>query len=564
MHQPHQQRTRRPNVVPALSIAISIAIYTAVGASQRGNFKCKDGKRILPASYENDDFCDCEDGSDETSTAACSHLASGPVFICSDLTAIPSSRVIDSVCDCCDGKDEENNKHVQCDDRCQDLVEERERRIAEMATLLRKGEEAKIRMKEASHAAMSVVTAQQDAARRTVQRLRELKDRIQTRYEKEAKIEHHELGLCAMSNTTFDCLLNEEETACPNDWTSLKKSPSQGGRRRSSSSFLSKISRGAVSLMNRIVNFHLPVHDRIAFHADRLERKDWGMRYKTGPMTVEDIINVDVPVPRRRNGGDGIVCQSMTVNDLLSSPIRKGSPIQMSVWDAGPYQCSSRAKVLLQMLTAVVRFPIRFAYDLVYHADRVWTETMGEVWDYPCNVYTNRVLKRPLMRAEATMLRVAMSMVNDAEREASFAQTRGVREDMNDVFGNDLEWFALSTQCFETKSDEYTYVLCPFNNATQRSEKKTSTSLGKWDRWVSHRVKSPLILPRRMRFVNGTKIWKGERRTTTVTFVCATENLIRSVDEPSIGSYEFLFETPLACDGTRLEGRARLGANGEL
>lgn len=75
-----------------------------LGKKHTVEIECPDGSRGL----ENDDYCDCADGSDEPSTAACSQiLVNKASFHCLDGNgAVHSSRVGDGVKDCSDGSDE--------------------------------------------------------------------------------------------------------------------------------------------------------------------------------------------------------------------------------------------------------------------------------------------------------------------------------------------------------------------------------------------------------------------------------------------------------------------------
>ena len=78
-------------------------------ADEQGLWPCLDNREIIPFNMVNDDYCDCQDGSDEPSTSACPTQN----FHCSmSSMLIPSSRVNDGVCDCCDGSDEYKQVHL--------------------------------------------------------------------------------------------------------------------------------------------------------------------------------------------------------------------------------------------------------------------------------------------------------------------------------------------------------------------------------------------------------------------------------------------------------------------
>ncbi|XP_067665447.1 uncharacterized protein [Haliotis asinina] len=76
--------------------------------NDRYMFTCIKTKDEIPWEYVNDDYCDCEDSSDEPGTSACPDSR----FYCTyqipheDVQFVPGSRVNDGICDCCDGSDE--------------------------------------------------------------------------------------------------------------------------------------------------------------------------------------------------------------------------------------------------------------------------------------------------------------------------------------------------------------------------------------------------------------------------------------------------------------------------
>jgi len=79
-----------------------IPIYCSVEKKVAGasTITCDGGKKILKLHYINDDYCDCDDGSDEPGTAACA--GRNAVFYCKNAghiaVSIPTGWVDDGHC----------------------------------------------------------------------------------------------------------------------------------------------------------------------------------------------------------------------------------------------------------------------------------------------------------------------------------------------------------------------------------------------------------------------------------------------------------------------------------
>ncbi|KAK7201220.1 Glucosidase II beta subunit-like/Glucosidase II beta subunit-like protein [Novymonas esmeraldas] len=106
---------------------------------------------------------------------------------------------------------------------------------------------------------------------------------------------------------------------------------------------------------------------------------------------------------------------------------------------------------------------------------------------------------------------------------------------------------------FTIKFHEYTYALSMFNAVHQRNEweKDGGTLLGSWKSFAENTyamwAKDEYDLSH-MIYDNGARCWNGAVRAVEVHVVCGPENRLAQVEEPSLCSYRFGFETPAVCD----------------
>lgn len=97
--------------------------------NSRGNFKCLHSSEEVSYHRVNDNYCDCQDGSDEPSTSACHngrfYCEHQPAANTAKKNVVLSSRVNDGICDCCDGSDEWGNAMVPEHSRIDEFYEKK-------------------------------------------------------------------------------------------------------------------------------------------------------------------------------------------------------------------------------------------------------------------------------------------------------------------------------------------------------------------------------------------------------------------------------------------------------
>jgi len=141
------------------------------------------------------------------------------------------------------------------------------------------------------------------------------------------------------------------------------------------------------------------------------------------------------------------------------------------------------------------------------------------------------------------MMRENLALLNDLQIQIDGFETE-IGGDPN-IYGQDGILYSLKGNCVSLETGgKYVYELCPFEKAHQRDIGKTSggTNLGKWHGFEQSNNRPALV------FKDGDKCWNGPKRSAWIFPICGPETKLISADEPETCKYEFVMETPIACD----------------
>ncbi|EGC31570.1 hypothetical protein DICPUDRAFT_57640 [Dictyostelium purpureum] len=131
-----------------------------------------------------------------------------------------------------------------------------------------------------------------------------------------------------------------------------------------------------------------------------------------------------------------------------------------------------------------------------------------------------------------------------SNKKSSLKQKQDEIEKIEKVLGYDTGvnnvFLPLNGKCFDFKTKEYTYTVCPFDKASQGH-----TSLGKFESWKDGH--------NQMVFENGQQCWGGPKRSIKVFMECGSENELYDVNEPGKCEYTIKFRTPAMCTEEHLK-----------
>ncbi|XP_046661304.1 glucosidase 2 subunit beta [Homalodisca vitripennis] len=468
------------------------------------DFTCFDGLRTIPFKYVNDDYCDCNDGTDEPGTAACPN----GIFHCTNAghksLNIPSSRVNDGICDCCDASDEYTTGN--CSDVCYALGEVARQEAKQRAELLRQGSEVrqqliargkqmkqekvnrvqslqrdkseaeavkkeKEMLKQEAEAAESVALEAYrlvEEAERAKQQEEERAKEEQERFEyfklidsnMDGKIDISELQARQTFDQNKDGVVSEEEIKfllgdlTEADWTQFSS-----------------------EIFNRMKPFFML--EKGLFQPPSEQKEETEKEETTEPNQAEEWGDED---EEERNDDD---------EDEGDGEKEEGenTEVEHEEEDKPKYDPATQ--------------------QLIDDADKARAE------------YEN-----------------AERAVRDVERELKHLQ-----DSLEKDYGPEDDFSALDGECFEYSDREYTYKLCPFDQVSQKPRAGgIETKLGTWSGWVGADIKYTAML-----YDHGQSCWNGPQRSTYVEVLCGLDSVVTSASEPNRCEYRLTFTTPAAC-----------------
>jgi len=505
------------------------------------DFKCLDGSNTIPFIQINDDYCDCDDGSDEPGTSACPNGK----FFCENVghksLVIPSSRVGDGICDCCDGSDEWEKGGI-CANTCYEMGRAAREAAEARVKVVREGLTLKNSMvEEAKRLQEEKVTelASKEARKIEVEALKTLKET-----EKEAAEAPEKEAL------DYYRKLEEEEER-------KKEEAEKAAKDAEAAEYFSMLDLdgdGQVSLTELQVRPGLDTNkdgevseEEAKFFLSENESFDLETFIATGYALLKPYLDLENASQETESTE-----QSPETDEGLTPPVDGSHLVDHPMATPAPHDPDAPDH---PMMTP----------DPQHYEDEDYHEEDEDSEDYDVNDHdddddeledTARDKVENTQEApkydEATQelinkAEAARKEFNDADREFRDVEReiKNLKDILEKDYGSESEFLVLQGQCFEYTDNEYKYKMCPFDHCSQRGKHGGSeTRLGSWGEWVGPEGEGRYS---KMKFTGGQGCWNGPARSTLVHLHCGTENHLNQVSEPNRCEYEMHFTTPAAC-----------------
>ncbi|KAL5021013.1 hypothetical protein ScPMuIL_000168 [Solemya velum] len=498
-------------------VSISMASFYTPGEK----FRCLDGSRTIPYEHLNDDYCDCQDGSDEPGTAAC---PTGR-FHCTNAGYKPgtvkSSRVNDGVCDCCDGTDEYSGL-IECVNNCKELGKKMREEQQRVRLLQEQGYKTKLEQ-------INEGRKKREEKKAMVEALEKSKIQLETlRNEKEAKKQEVE----------------EPETEAKDkhkqQWEEVKaQREAQAENERINEAFIKLDANkdNIVDIAEIMAHSEFDINsdgevsvEEAKEHLEDAEQTDPAYFAEKVWPHIKDLFKKEEKEVEDPGAEEPKVPEVMDNPDYDEDEEEEHDEDEHDDEDEGDHD------------------PYTDDHE---HPDELPLEEENKKGDQEMPEYDEETKKLiEVADAARAEFNEADSKLKDAEKELN-----DLKSYLNGDYGPDEEFSTMKDQCYEYTDREYTYKLCPFDRATQRPKGGGSeTRLGSWGHWAGPETN----IYSAQKYEKGQNCWNGPDRSVRVDMTCGLENMLTNTYEPSRCEYVFEFSTPSLCtpvpaDSTRDE-----------
>ncbi|KAG9047908.1 hypothetical protein FS837_001237 [Tulasnella sp. UAMH 9824] len=516
-------------------------LYPAAGSTS-ATWQCLDGSKTIPVASINDDYCDCPDGSDEPGTSACPN----GTFHCINAghigADIRSSRVGDGLCEpeCCDGSDEAEGV---CENRCEAIGSQYKAEQAAIQKARKTG--AKIRS--------TYVAFAQKEKTRLEESIASLKKEVETKRAEADRTNDILSRLESLDNATLE--IKKQSPL----FTSLEKHNAAIKALHARSKRLQNEIDKLEGLLDDLESGYNPNYvDMAVINTVKAWKKMKGVvdepaegstegEQPAAENTATKEKDEEDDSPSEEDEEDakwteweikGLTERTDYVSLLLDHERHVGQSL-----DAG-----DQVKSILYSIEEYLPGALLPTYESGKAALLQVLQTLGII---------------PQSGHSAAETSSARQANNDAKNALSSAESR-LRNEEGELsklfdprwYGSDGAWKKLENTCLSKDTGEYTYSVCLFKGATQKSNKDgSSNNLGNFGTWN----KSPSLQPgdyeyyTMMHYERGAQCWNGPQRSVTLKLSCGTENELLSVSEPEKCEYHFVGKTPALCWPTESE-----------
>lgn len=475
------------------------------------DFTCLDGLFTVPFSYVNDDYCDCQDGSDEPGTSAC---PSG-LFYCANKgftpLTVPSSRVNDGFCDCCDASDEYLTNN--CTDNCEELGRAAKEAAGKQAKLAEQGNLLRLQF---------VATAKRNKL---------------VKQERVAALESEKIEAQKLKDETEQAKLNAE---------TAENAALEVYRQREEA-----------------------IKKEKAEQEEELKRKEAQEAFDMLDSNKDNILQIEEMKPRQifDQNKDSEVSEEeikfflgddKTEADFeyfISTVWPRLKPLYML--EKGIFVPPSAAQEGEEEVLEEPPMPDEQNLEEEEEAE-MGDEEREENWE---KEQEDNDMATTEQEHESDEVNIELEYDENTKgliEEANYARAqfenaqkalREIEQELNQLkevlakdYGLEDEFAPLEGQCFSYTDREYTYKLCPFDHVLQSSKSSNAeTKLGVWAGWAEQGSYDVML------YTKGLGCWNGPQRSAKVLVSCGLENALVGASEPNKCEYLLKFQTPAAC-----------------